>query len=435
MESTELPLRVSQNPNEIIENPKTPNKTVNDDDEWKENLDVSRKVSLEAAARFQKENALGPSTPMQNARIFGAKIDELEALIRLEDLEAESYARQVDTKKRANPDDEEIAGLVSEMRKNRKASAEHIKKSLQLQSERATFLESTTDANALTRTKLLETILLAPIDQALGKAEKRVHQKSCKASLIQFYDAGERGSEVPTVKMGVPVTRYKYLWCPVLQEYFTSADVSASHVAPRCLSPGILSYLTGTNIETTMLVGNGILLAERIEEQWDKGNIALIPTGSTQDPIQLKLVIINEDIRGDGYYRSNQLWDHLDGRVLKFKNDARPQKRFLYLKYAMTMLYAWRHKIPGYERLQSDIWPSRLIWASPGKHVRKSSLQSIGGLIGEHFDKTFDDEEDELSQSETSRNLMLKFRAVLDTMPTSEDEDEDDEDSEGSDYF
>ena len=144
---------------------------------------------------------------MQNARIFGAKIDELEALIRLEDLEAESYARQVDTKKRANPDDEEIAGLVSEMRKNRKASAEHIKKSLQLQSERATFLESTTDANALTRTKLLETILLAPIDQALGKAEKRVHQKSWKASLIQFYDAGERGSEVLTVKMGVPVTR------------------------------------------------------------------------------------------------------------------------------------------------------------------------------------------------------------------------------------
>ena len=132
----------------------------------------------------------------------------------------------------------------------------------------------------------------------------------------------------------------------------------------------------------------------------------------------------------NGLEREDDIWDQLDGRSLEIQERGASTKRFLYLKYTMTMLHAWRHKTPGYERLQSDIWPSRLIWASPGKHVRKSSLQSIGGLIGEHIGETFDDEEDELSQSETSRNLMSKFRAVLDTMPTSEDEDEDDEDSE-----
>jgi hypothetical protein len=89
----------------------------------------------------------------------------------------------------------------------------------------------------------------------------------------------------------------------------------------------------------------------------------------------------------------------------------------------MTMLYAWRHKLPGYESLRSNIWPSRLIWASSGKYVRKSSLYLIGGLIREHFDGTFDDEEDPRSFSEISQTLTAKFQAEVDATQ-SEDEDD-----------
>jgi hypothetical protein len=102
----------------------------------------------------------------------------------------------------------------------------------------------------------------------------------------------------------------------------------------------------------------------------------------------------------------------------------------VYLRYAMTILYAWRHKRPGYETLRSTIWLSRLIWASPGKYVRKSSLQSIGGLIGEHFDQTFDDEEDPSSYSAMSQALTAKFRAVIDALPSDGDDDDGDGDSD-----
>jgi hypothetical protein len=119
-------------------------------------------------------------------------------------------------------------------------------------------------------------------------------------------------------------------------------------------------------------------------------------------------------------------WDILDGRILKFKNSARPQKRFLYLRYVMTMLHAWRHKQPGYETLRSNIWPSRLIWAPPGKYVRSSSLQSIGGMIREHFDQTFDDDENEHCSTETSEKMKAKFESIVDELGLRRD-DEDDE--------
>src|SRR5258708_7983737 len=91
----------------------------------------------------------------------------------------------------------------------------------------------------------------------------------------------------------------------------------------------------------------------------------------------------------------------------------------------MTMLYGWRYKTPGHENLQANVWPSRVVWATPGKYVRKSSLHSIGGLIGEHFTDTFDDDEDPAALSDISQNLMAKFQAVIDEMPGNRSDDDD----------
>jgi hypothetical protein len=392
----------------------------------------SWKVSAEATAMFGEENAREPSTPIQNIRIFSAKIAELNAQSRLENLEAEYLSDRIENSKRGSPEDEqERARLLEQMRKKRQTSAEYTEKSLALQSERATFLESTTDVDAFKRSKLLESILLAPTMQVRGECESRAGQGRWKQKLVEFYDAGKPGIEktMRDAQDRVKPIKYAELWCPVLQVYLDSSTVTASHVVPQTLSASLTTYLTGTHMDTTMLLGNGILLSTFIERQLDKGGIALVPAGGIENPIELKLVIIDESIRATSY-TSKEKWGDLDGRILKFKNSARPQKRFLYLRYAMTILYAWRHKRPGYETLRSTIWPSRLIWASPGKYVRKSSLQSIGGLIGEHFDHTFDDEEDSSSFSAMSQALTAKFRAVVDALPRDGDDDDGDYDSD-----
>jgi hypothetical protein len=90
-----------------------------------------------------------------------------------------------------------------------------------------------------------------------------------------------------------------------------------------------MTYLTGTELDTTMLVGNGILLSTLIERQLDRGGIAIIPAGSIESPVELKVVIIDESIRSRSYYGANtsKLGD-LDGRILKFRNSAPRRNAF-----------------------------------------------------------------------------------------------------------
>jgi hypothetical protein len=175
MDPTKLLHRVSQTPNEIT-NPKTPKKTKLDE-EWQEEIKIAQKVSTEATAIYEEENAKEPSTPMQNIRIFSVKIEELDAKTRLADYEAEYLSSRIDTLKHDRPEDEDIrAKLLAQIRKKRKTSAEYIKKSLALQSEQATFLESTIDADALKRSELLKKILLAPTMKARGEYNSRASQ-------------------------------------------------------------------------------------------------------------------------------------------------------------------------------------------------------------------------------------------------------------------
>jgi hypothetical protein len=424
MDPSKVPYRVSQTPKEI-KTPKTPKKMDSTKD-WEEKLQVARKVSTDATASYEEENAKEPSTPMQNMRVFSAKITELEALTRLTDVEAEHLSSQIDTLKRERPEDEDtIAELIDKMRKKRKTSAEHIQKSLALQSERATFLESTTGSNSMTRTELLETILLAPTKQKRGTVESRNGQKAWKESLVEFYDFGEPGTRRSAGMNGEKV-RYDQYWCPILREYMEPKVIKAAHIAPHTLGPTMISYLTGTATDTTMLMGNGILLYTVFEDQLDRGGIAFVPAAGTDDPVELKLVLVDESLRSKRAFLA-KTWGDFDGQTLEFKNSARPQKRFLYLRYAMTILHAWRSKLQGFEVLQSRIWPSRLIWATPGKYIRKSPLLVIGGMIGEHLDQTFDDQDD----PDISQHLIAKFRAVIDEIPTNDHDDfEDDDDSD-----
>jgi len=420
----ELPRRLSKTPKEIT-NPKTPKdpKLV---EQFLDNEQVktARKVSADATALFKAENAKEPSTPVKKVRIFSAKIDELDARRRLADCEAEQLCSAIDNLKRDRPDDDETVGhLLEQMRKRRRTSAEFANMSLALKSERATFLEGITDIDAQKRVELLESILLAPTKQARGEAEGRRAQNAWKQSLIEFYNAGN--PETMSVKPSG--TKYAHLWCPVSQAYLDSADVAAAHVAPKTLGAAAMSYLTGTHTDTVMLVGNGILLHKKIEIQLDRGAVALIPTSLVTDdtPIELKFVLIDESERQNQISVGGTTWGDIDGRILEFKNSARPLKRYLYLRYAMTMLYAWRHKTPGHEDLRANVWPSRVVWATPGKYVRKSSLHSIGGLIGEHFTETFDDDEDPAALSDVSQNLMAKFQAVVDEMSGNGGDDDD----------
>jgi DNA-directed RNA polymerase alpha subunit len=116
MDPTELPHRVSQTPKEAT-NPKTP-KRGKREEEWRDEMKIAQKISAEATAIYEEENAKEPSTPMQRIRVFSRKIEELEAQIRLADCEAEYMSSQVDEiLNRDTPEDKDtIASLLQKIR-------------------------------------------------------------------------------------------------------------------------------------------------------------------------------------------------------------------------------------------------------------------------------------------------------------------------------
>jgi hypothetical protein len=281
MDLSDLPHRVSQNPREIT-NPKTPEGAILD--EWEEKVKTARKVSIEATALFQDENLKEPCTPEQRMRVYSAKIDELDAHARLQNCEAEHLSNLIETKKheRSEDDEDTIAELLEQLRKRRRTSSEHTKKALALRSERATFLESTSGSTALRRAELLENILLGPTKLGRRENDRRSDQNSWKQKLVEFFDAGnpDCGRTVEDFRTGVEFIRYSELWCPVFQTYMPSDRIIAAHLAPKSLGTAVISYLTGTDLDTTMLLGNGILLSDTIEAALDRGSIAIIPAGN-----------------------------------------------------------------------------------------------------------------------------------------------------------
>jgi hypothetical protein len=68
---------------------------------------------------------------------------------------------------------------------------------------------------------------------------------------------------------------------------------------------------------------------------------------------------------------SNHLFQDIDGKVLVFRNQNRPARRFLYFRYILS--YMWCSK-KGDTKWAADADSGGCIWAAPGKYLRQSTL-------------------------------------------------------------
>jgi hypothetical protein len=352
-------------------------------------------------------------TPWKRRRVFDAKIKELEARIQLADCEAAHLSSLIDVLERKTPKETDmIANLIKKMREKRNSSAQHIQISLALRPERETFLESTANSDAATRTRLMKALLgMAKQKRSTGEGTFKdgvwlkgsVEDIAWRNLLHGAYDTAGPNS--------------KTRWCPVGRCYHLWNRLKTVPIVPHSLGPELMSYLTGTDMTSTLLVGNGLLLPFKLGEQLNRGGVALVPVNGTDDPIELRVVVVDQSIRPKSIYRYGgaKKFGDVDGQVLGFKTSVRPQKRLLYVRYAMTILRAWRLKMPGYEALRST-WPAHLVWTHPGAFIRKSPLR-IAGILGQHLDQTFDG-----CFPDMSERFDDQFQAEVDAMPEYNDD-------------
>ena len=124
---------------------------------------------------------------------------------------------------------------------------------------------------------------------------------------------------------------------------------------------------------------------------------------------------------------------------MEFRGCNRPARRFLYLRFIITYLYA---KVNGNTSFTSSVESRKIFWASEGQYLHNSTLCSLArnisglelpeSLASNVFEDTSvsDREADSIG---TSLAADLHRAAVESVKEKAEDDDSEDDDSEGDD--
>lgn len=227
---------------------------------------------------------------------------------------------------------------------------------------------------------------LAGSDKARQKAAKapRMERKEFKQGILDYL--GNR--------LVYEDTGDVYEWCNVLACYLRPDQIKCAHIVPYSWDSRALGQMFGTDEDPLVSPRNGLSLQSKIEEGFDNGWIAIVPVNDVAaTPTEWKVVLLNTARGKDAFLHDHSLvsgqlvwrWNDIDQRKLTFKNENRPARRFLYLRYALAHFHAKESLWPGLSKI-----PSTEVWATPNKpkgYLRKSVLMLLAEKIGDKLPK------------------------------------------------
>jgi HNH endonuclease len=183
-------------------------------------------------------------------------------------------------------------------------------------------------------------------------------------------------------------------WCNVIGAWLPSNAVTCAHIVPFSFNTEDMAHMFGSDEPPLTSMRNGLSLQKRIEEAFNNCWVAVVPVDSVEsNPIDWKIILLNTAEKdnvffGDQFNQTSQKtwrWRDIDGRKLRFLNNNRPARRFLYMRYTLAWLHAearlwnFKEKVPAGE-----------VWASsnkPNGYLRKSILVAMGKKTGDKLPK------------------------------------------------
>ncbi|KAH0433597.1 hypothetical protein CcaCcLH18_05769 [Colletotrichum camelliae] len=186
-----------------------------------------------------------------------------------------------------------------------------------------------------------------------------------------------------------------WLWCVVSGASYSSDLVTAAHIANYNLGEPNACAIFGKCEEPTGHLKspcNGLLMRKDLENAFDAGRFAIVQALFTNEETSrkergLKVVVLDPTLEKDFHKDSGGRKDdepiELNNRRLSFTTSRRPRNRYVYFKYAMTILRRQRLQVPGanLDRRFMDK-AARSLWASPGSYLGRSLLFKIALQLG-----------------------------------------------------
>jgi hypothetical protein len=255
-------------------------------------------------------------------------------------------------------------------------------------------------------------------------------QERFRAKVFKAYDGAQKDE--------------KLLWCCISGAWHTggrgAGRVRAAHIVPYNIGELNANYLFGPpsdGAEHLMSPRNGLPMKAAYEEFMDEGSLVLVPAENSND---IRVVVFEPTPEPD--------LAEINGKILTFRNDFRPAKRYLCFAFVMTLLRRQRHNVPGWWHNSME-QGMKQVWASPGEYLRQSTLMSMARRIAHMSSKeasTFlnmsgnhghghahprlapqSDDRDRLCTDSVSVSLASKGAGTVDPLESDDDgQDEDD---------
>ncbi|KAH6874712.1 hypothetical protein B0T10DRAFT_585891 [Thelonectria olida] len=200
--------------------------------------------------------------------------------------------------------------------------------------------------------------LFKPVDQ--------VQQERFRELVLDKYEAIK-------VDKGLDFTM---AWCCIEGRWKRGCEVSVAHLVPADSGEANAIHVLGDarceDTETHLLApANGIPVSHYFREALESGRIVLQPVENSED---IKVIVL-----GKGEMDSSLKEYH--GQPLKFKNNFRPSKLYMYFHFISTIIQLQRHNEKGWWRqyMTADV---RRCWGVPGLGLRKSTLRVLAQHVG-----------------------------------------------------
>ncbi|KAJ5679974.1 hypothetical protein N7462_008218 [Penicillium macrosclerotiorum] len=262
-----------------------------------------------------------------------------------------------------------MTSILASLRRQRRVLSEDLKDAVETQKRRRH--EGPPDAG------LLERAYAEAIVTQIMKADGNLpaspfNKREFKRAVNDYYGVAEYSDQT---------------WCHVLGRHLERKSVKAAHIVPKSMDLSQLAHLFGDQDAVTTLPQNGLSLHHKVENLLDKGDIVIVPMpGNLTSPTSWKCLVINETIKEHTVYTSDRQKGEerkiirvkdLDGRQLDFLSDNRPRRRYLYLQFIVSYLWAKKRELPNIaEKVET-----RKFWPSGGDYLRKSTLQTMARCI------------------------------------------------------
>ncbi|EFE43122.1 hypothetical protein TRV_02127 [Trichophyton verrucosum HKI 0517] len=163
-------------------------------------------------------------------------------------------------------------------------------------------------------------------------------------------------------------------------------EVTATHLVPEGLDANAIARLFGTTNVNIDEPRNTLLLHKNVGKALNTGFIVIVPDSAPGKEVKWKLIVTDTDFL-DETVSPGVTWNALHGRELKFLNDNRPAKRYLYFRFMITYLMIKRHGQLNWIR---EVEAVRHPWSIPGEYLDRSMLSSLarnvsGSILPKRF--------------------------------------------------